>query len=292
MRPFLLVLLPVAVLGGCRGYLADHVRPEASIMAPELTRYGFSGTQAQCMSGKLTATLSVWQLRQFANVTRLIKDQARLTPGELVWLSTHVKDDAVPTQVRQAVADCGVNTAVSPAVIAARNVPAAAAPAGTSAAPPTGGIPANSPGAAPTLPGTGGIPANSADAAPSTVPSPGASSPPSASAPSATAVPATWLNLGSGVDKQSISIDASTLQGDKPLRRAWFRILAAGVTSSPNSYLLQIDCTGKTVNPLASRKHDPKGLVVEEVQHGANGAGANPIQGGSVIEIAYLSLCT
>jgi hypothetical protein len=256
MRLFLLALVPVSLLAGCRGYLADHLRPEASIMAPELTRYGFSGQQSECVSGRLAGTLSVWQLRQLANVTRLIKDPSRLTPRELVWVSTHVKDPQVTQQVRQAAEGCGLDAAGASASATA----AAASETATA-----------SPGAA-------------------AEPSPPAGAPAPA-APPAAAV-ATWLNLGSGVDKQSISIDASTLQGEKPLRRAWFRILAAGTATSPNSYLLQIDCTAKTVNPLASRKHDTKGAVIEEVQHGSNGAGANPIQGGSVIEIAYLSLCT
>ena len=266
MRLFLLALIPASLLAGCRGYIADHLRPEASIMGTELTRYGLGAEQSQCVGGRLVGSLTVWQLRQLANVTRLIKDPSRLNPPDLVWVSTHVKDPQVPLEVRRAVEGCGLEAAVTAsatASAAAAGAPAVAeAPAPAAAAPPTPAV-----------------------ASPSA---------PSAPAPAAAAAPApgTWLNLGSGVDKRSISIDASTLQGEKPLRSAWFRIVAAGAAGTVNSYLLQIDCSAKTVNPRASRKHDSKGAVTEEVVHGEAGAGANPIQGGSVIEIAYLSLCT
>ncbi len=267
MRLLLFALVPLSILGGCRGYLADHVRPEADIIGPELTRYGLSAGQSQCMSERLVKNLSVWQLRQFVNVTKLIKDSSRLNPSELVWVSSHVKDQQVPVAVKQAAEGCALNVAAAPASPAVAAASGADAPA-TPAAP------------SPNL---------SSDAPPATV---SATAPPAA--PSTVAAPAAsrWLNLGSGIDKRAISIDASTLQGEMPVRSAWFRIIAPGATATVNSYLLQIDCTAKTVNPLASRKHDAKGAVTEEVQHGANGAGANPIQGGSVIEIAYLSLCT
>ncbi len=264
MRLFLLALIPASLLAGCRGYIADHLRPEASIMGPELTRYGLGAEQSQCVGGRLAGSLTVWQLRQLANVTRLIKDPARLNPRDLVWVSTHVKDPQVPLEVRRAAEGCGLDAATTASATAA--AAAAAAPP-----PETPVAPAASPAA----------PVASSPAQPLAAPS-------AAPAPA----PGTWLNLGSGVDKRSISIDASTLEGEKPLRSAWFRIVAPGAAGTVNSYKLQIDCSAKTVNPLASRKHDAKGAVTEEVIHGETGAGANPIQGGSVIEIAYLSLCT
>lgn len=264
MRLLLLGLIPLSLVAGCRGYIADHVRPEANIMGPELTRYGLAPPQAQCVSGRLVGSLTVWQLRQLANVTQLVKDPARLSPRDLIWVSTHVKDPKVPAEVRAAAEGCGLGAAATES---------AAAAAASAAAPPESPPAPAGPSASPAP----------ADAEPATAPP--------AATPSAPAA-ATWLNLGSGVDKRSISIDASTLEGEKPLRSAWFRIIAAGAASSANSYLLQIDCTAKTVNPRATRKHDAKGAVVEEVVHGESGAGANPIQGGSVIEIAYLSLCT
>lgn len=264
MRSWLFAVLTFSSLAGCRGYLADHVRPEASIMGPELARYGLSAGEQQCLGGKLVSSLSVWQLRQLANVTKLIKEPSRLTPQELLWVSTHVKDQQVPLQVRQGAEACGLRAGAAPVVAVASAAPAAEAPASASPAPAT--APASPPSTAPAAP----------------------TSPPAAAAPSGPR----WLNLGSGADKKTISIDASTLQGEMPVRSAWFKIVAPGAGATSNSYLLQINCTAKTVNPLASRKHDAKGAVTEEVQHGPNGAGANPIQGGSVIEIAYLSLCT
>lgn len=266
MRPLLFALLPLSILGGCRGYLADHVRPEASIMGPELVRYGFASGQAQCVGDRLVETLSTWQLRQLANVTKLIKEPGRLTPSELVWVSGHVKDDRVPQAVRQAAEGCAVSVASASASSGPAEAAAAEAPSRLTPAPPTPAEPVAAPSAETAAP--------SAPSAPAAAPA------------------SRWLNLGSGADKKAISIDASTLQGEMPLRSAWFRIIAPGAAGTANSYLLQIDCTAKTVNPLASRKHDEKGAVTEEMQHGPNGAGANAIQGGSVIEIAYLSLCT
>jgi hypothetical protein len=266
MRPWLIAVLSLSSLAGCRGYLADHVRPEASILGPELTRYGLSSGEAQCLGGRLVERLSVWQLRQLANVTKLIKDPARLTPQELIWVSSHVKDQQVPLQVRQGAEACGLRAGAPSSASVATAAPPAEAPA-----------PAQAPKVA------------DAPSAPAPV-----QASPAAPAPSASPAPAAarWLNLGSGADKKAISIDASTLQGEMPVRSAWFRIVAPGAAATANSYLLQINCTARTVNPLASRKHDAKGGVTEEVQHGPTGAGANPIQGGSVIEIAYLSLCT
>lgn len=268
MRIWVLAVLTFSSLAGCRGYLADHVRPEASIMGPELARYGLSSGEQQCLGGRLADSLSVWQLRQFANVSKLIKDPARLTPQELVWVSSHVKDQQVPLQVRQGAEACGLRASAAPVAPAASAAPAVEAPAPVEA------------------PATSNAPVESDPA-----PAPSSSADPAPSAPAAPSAPR-WLNLGSGADKKAISIDASTLQGEMPVRSAWFRIIAPGAGTTSNSYLLQINCTGKTVNPLSSRKHDAKGVVTEEVQHGPNGAGANPIQGGSVIEIAYLSLCT
>lgn len=266
MRSALIAGLALSSLGGCRGYLADHVRPEASILGPELARYGLSAAEAQCLGGRLVGTLSVWQLRQLANVTKLIKDPARLTPRELVWISSHVKDQQVPLEVRKGAEECALAAAVAPSVPVAEAAPAAGAHPTAEARPmlPSSSVPAAS-AVSPALP-----------------------------APSASAVPpvARWLNLGSGADKKSISIDASTLQGEMPLRSAWFRIVTPDAGATVNSYLLQLDCKARTVNPLSSRKHDTKGAVTEEVEHGPSGAGASPIQGGSVIEIAYLSLCT
>jgi hypothetical protein len=267
MRLLLFALVPLSILGGCRGYLADHVRPETGIIAPELTRYGLGAGQSQCISERLAKDLSVWQLRQLVNVTSLIKDASRLNPGELLWVSGHVKDPKVAPAVKQAAEGCALNVA------------AATAAAGAATA--TATVEADAPAAA-TIPSEN---STAADAPPATA---STTAPPAATAPASSR----WLNLGAGIDKRAISIDASTLQGEMPVRSAWFRIIAPGATATVNSYLLQIDCTAKTVNPLASRKHDAKGAVTEEVQHGANGAGANPIQGGSVIEIAYLSLCT
>ncbi len=76
-------------------------------------------------------------------------------------------------------------------------------------------------------------------------------------------------------------------------RQAWFRTTNPGEgRPSRASYLLRIDCAAKTINPMALRKHGATGAVAEQRDYGPNGEGAMPVEGGTVMEIAYLALCT
>jgi hypothetical protein len=43
---------------------------------------------------------------------------------------------------------------------------------------------------------------------------------------------------------------------------------------------------------MAFRRHGAAGEVTEERDYRPNGEGATPIAGGTVMEIAYLALCT
>lgn len=125
-----------------------------------------------------------------------------------------------------------------------------------------------------------------------TAPAPPASptSPPPASAPPAQV---TWINLGAAPTGQMIAVDAASIEEVAPYRRAWFRLTNPGqVGKSSSSYLLRIDCTARTINSMALRKHGPTGEVSEQRDYGAAGEGALPIEGGTVMEIAYLALCT
>ncbi len=122
----------------------------------------------------------------------------------------------------------------------------------------------------------------------------------SADATAPAAVPAaeapqgpTWLNLGSATSGQAIAVDASSLQQEGPLRTAWFRLTNPGATASTGlTYLLQIDCSARTISPQADRRQDESGNVTEERQYEAAERGPLPIEGGTVMEIAFLSLCT
>ena len=116
--------------------------------------------------------------------------------------------------------------------------------------------------------------------------------PPPANAPVGTP-DAEWLNLGSAPTGQSIAVDAATLEREPTARKAWFRL------TNPNeavvtgvSYLLRINCTARTIEALAHRRVDPLGVVTELHEYVQDSEGPLPIEGGTVMEIAYLALCT
>jgi hypothetical protein len=114
--------------------------------------------------------------------------------------------------------------------------------------------------------------------------------PPAASVP-VPAVPraSTWLNLGAAGSGQSIAIDASTIEQEGSLRSAWFRMTDPGATApSTDTYLLRIDCSGRTINARSRRRH-AEGAAPVNVDYPDNPL---PVEGGTVMEIAFLSLCT
>ncbi len=110
-----------------------------------------------------------------------------------------------------------------------------------------------------------------------------------APAPRATA----WLNLGAATTGQRIAVDASSLEQGATLRRAWFRLTDPGA-AAPNgvSYLLSIDCPGRTIAATARRVQDAAGNVTEQRDFSADDARPNPVESGTVMEIAYLSVCS
>ncbi len=268
MRKLLLAVLPVGLLGGCAGYAIDYVKPKTSILAPELARYGLDPSQSACVGERLGNSLSVWQLRQLARsagaVTEGYAAPGQLTAPDLLWVAKNVTDPNVAVQVTAAAETCGVSLApartaearpADPAPPSRTDVPAPATPSGNIAATP----------------------------------------PPAPSAPApAVAVPAaSWVNLGAAATGQSIAVDATSMEQGPSYRQAWFR------TTNPSegrpsraSYLLRIDCAAKTINPMALRKHGATGAVAEQRDYGSNGEGAMPVEGGTVMEIAYLALCT
>ena len=104
---------------------------------------------------------------------------------------------------------------------------------------------------------------------------------------------ALWLNLGSAASGQSIAVDAASIREGEGHREAWVRLTDPGA-ARPNerSYLLRIDCPARTINAMAFRRHGPEGEVIEENPYGPGGEGARPVEGGTVLEIAYLAICT
>lgn len=116
-RRFLSVLLPFGMLAGCAGYALDYTTPKISIVAPELARYGLSAEQAQCVGTRLATNLSVWQIRQLKDVAAagIRQDQGRLTPQDLVWIASRVRDSKVTLEVARATGACAIASPVAPA---------------------------------------------------------------------------------------------------------------------------------------------------------------------------------
>ena len=102
-----------------------------------------------------------------------------------------------------------------------------------------------------------------------------------------------WLNLGAAPSGQSIAVNASSISEEGRTREAWFRLTNPGAPGpSGNSYLLRVDCDARTINSLAYRRHMTDGTLAEERDYRPAGEGMTPIAGGTVMEIAYLALCT
>ncbi len=248
MRSILIASLAVSLLGGCSGYAIDYTKPKASLLGTELTRYGMNAAQSQCVGSRLSATLSVWQLRQLqlraATLQSGFADPPRLTPPDLLWIAKNVKDPRVAAELGAAAEACGIATSMAAAK-----------------APPPAPAPQQATGAAP--------------------------------APAAAPASATWVNLGAAPTGQTIAVDAASLAEEGSYRRGWFRLGSPGESArSATNYLLRVDCAARTINSMAIRKHGANGAVTDTRDFGPNGEGAAPVEGGTVMEIAYLALCT
>jgi hypothetical protein len=103
--------------------------------------------------------------------------------------------------------------------------------------------------------------------------------------------PAAWLNLGAAPTGQAIAVDASTLQQEVDSREAWFRLTNPGEAQPlANAYRLRIDCAHRTIQSLARRRADTAaGGGQQEISEAGTPV---PVEGGTVMEIAYLALCT
>lgn len=100
---------------------------------------------------------------------------------------------------------------------------------------------------------------------------------------------AAWLSLGSASSGQAIAIDGATLEQQGTTRTAWFRLIdPPPEPANPNIYRLRIDCAARTINSLARRRLEADGRQSEFREYPDNPL---PIEGGTVMEIAYLSLC-
>jgi hypothetical protein len=236
-----LLLLPLALLGGCRGQLRDYVGPRSSIVRPQLIRYGFSLPEIACVGERLGETVRTRELRLLAraasNIAQPYYDPARFSPRDFAWAASGLRDAAVDSAIREAFASCHVDAA--PRVVAITPPPAEGGPA---------------------------------------LPAPRAS---------------VWLNLGAAPSGQSIAVDGASLEQEANVRTAWFRMIDPPPTgSSLHAYRLRIDCSTRIIRPLAHRLYDASGAIVEERAYSEPEQLPSAVEGGTVTEIAYLSLCT
>jgi len=112
-----------------------------------------------------------------------------------------------------------------------------------------------------------------------------------AAAPAARAT--AWLNLGAATTGQRIAVDASSIEQDATLRRGWFRLTDPGAGApSGISYQLSIDCRARTIAATARRVQDAAGNVTDHRDFSADDSRPNPVENGTVMEIAFLSVCT
>jgi hypothetical protein len=224
------------MLGGCAGHVADYVGQRDQIVAPEIARFGLDLRQTECVSNRLSTTLTPRQLRflnrQLRDVRRGFYDPDRLTVRDLIRSASAMADNAIGLAMVRATASCDA----SPEAIAARETARFIA----------------------------------------------AMPPPQPRAPA-------WLSLGAAPSGQSIAIDGATLEQQGAMRTAWFRLIdPPPAPANPNTYRLRIDCRARTINSLARRRQEEDGRVSEFREYPDNPL---PIEGGTVMEIAFLSLC-
>lgn len=101
--------------------------------------------------------------------------------------------------------------------------------------------------------------------------------------------PPSWLNLGAAESGQSIAIDASSIRQEGDTRSAWFRLTDPGEKTSPDNFLLLIDCQARTINARERKRFAENGNETERVEYPDNPL---PVESGTVMQIAWLSLCT
>jgi len=141
LKPFAMLPL-LAMLGGCAGYAADYWKSKDKLVGPQLARYGLTGSQAQCVTGKLKENLSVWQLRQLGDLAGRLQSGGQnptaLGPRDFLYVAGLVKDPKVGVEAGRALDACGAtggppvrtaaDTAPPPAAVQTPAAPPAAAP--------------------------------------------------------------------------------------------------------------------------------------------------------------------
>lgn len=296
MRKLLPALALAALLGGCKtGYLIDRFGDREDVLAPQLARFGMSAQETTCVSQLLGRRLSLVQLRSLEirarAVTQGLSDPARLTMNDLIIAANGLNDPEVRGELDNAASTCGVRPATLSVASAVRAAPAPV--------PVAGALPTTGPAEA----GTGGLSAGRVLTGPDAeaifagrAPAPGSPSggtlATSGAASGAAMLNPLWLNLGSAGSGQSISIDGASVEREEDARTAWFRMVDPDATPSLTWYRLRVECSGRTVQPVARRRVDAEGRELEHQVYPENYERPAAIEAGTVTEIAWLSLCT
>lgn len=100
-----------------------------------------------------------------------------------------------------------------------------------------------------------------------------------------------WLNLGAAPTGQQIAIDAASLREEGAEREAWFRLTDPGENASHIAYLLRVNCPARTIDPIGHRKPDESG-VEHYTEYPPEDDDRMAVESGTVMEIAFLSLCS
>lgn len=119
MRRYGLALLPLCLVAGCAGYAADYWKPKDSLIAAQLPRYGITAEQSGCVGERLTKNLSVWQLRQLADIAGRLtpKSGGALSPRDLAYVAGLVQDPKVGPEVKATLDSCGAAGVRVPATV-------------------------------------------------------------------------------------------------------------------------------------------------------------------------------
>lgn len=234
-------------VAACAGNVADYVGPRASILQPQLVRYGLGDEVAQCVGARLAAELTPLQLRRLERAAAAIREgyyePDRLGIRDLLHIASNMPEEEVAVATVGAASAC--NAMPTSAAAAADDAAGAAAT-----------------GAAADVDAVGAVPQP------------------------------IWLNLGAAGSGQAIALDGSSVRQEGNARIGWFRMTNPGISPSLDSYRLRIDCAARTIQPLAFRRVDGSGAIVEFRAYSGAEEPPLPIEGGTVTEIAYLSLCT
>jgi hypothetical protein len=278
-RNLVLLVLLCAPLGACAtGYATDWFQERSAIMNPQLLRYGLNVEQSRCVGERLSARLSRSDLARLQQRAAALRPPAAaggggpvLTLSQLRAAAHNLADREIPLELDSSLNACKVPFNQAPAALTHARGASQGAVTGTA------------------IPGGAGTPAGTP------VPSNLTELPPSGGAIAAAAAsPRTsWLNLGAASSGQSIGIDAMSIEQEGATRTAWFRMSEPQSTEPSNTaYRLRVDCAARTVQPLALRQSGAGGAQPSMRQLVGPDAAPGPAESGTVLEIAFLSLCT